>query len=115
MTRGAIELFSYPHFKIEVGAKINIPNQVLAKLKGHFKKMDIPPKMAKRKKRGPFLLKCARVEFDPETNRLKLLEVVGKDIHRAVDEEDDEEDEEYDDTVVGLENEESDLAGNIWR
>ena len=95
-------------------AGANIPTQVYAQLKGHFKKRVIPPKMAKRNTRGPFLFKVCRVVYNEQTNRLELPkgEIVGKSVHRAVDEED-EEDEEYQNTVAGLESGERDLAGTV--
>lgn len=91
---------------------MKIPNQLLAKLKGCVKKMKIPPKMATRTTRGPILLRCCRVKYNPETKHLTLAETVGKVLRSDVGD-DDEEKEEYENTVVCLEEGDSDFAGKI--
>ena len=99
--------------KVEVGAGVTIPTEAfLAKLKGHLRKVVIPPKLAIRHKRGPILFKCCRVVFNKETNKLELPEgeVVGTTVR------DFNEEEEYKNTTVGLkEDEESDVAGMSTR
>jgi len=93
----------------EVDAGVTLPIQRFAELKLHGKRKVIPSKIATRKTRGPFLLKCNRVVFDEETKQLKLAkgEIVGHAVQRDGDEED-KEDEECENTVIG--GEESDLA-----
>lgn len=93
-------------------AGATVPTQPFAQLKGHVKMKVTPPKIATRNTRGPFLLKCHRVVYDEESNRLKLAEFVGHEVHRDINE-DDEEEEEYEDTVMA--SEESDLAGTVFR
>ena len=98
--------------KVEVDGGVKIPVHILAQLKGTFKKCNIPPKMATRNTRGPFLFKCWRVVYNKEKNRLELPkgEVVGKNIFRG--DEDDKDDEEYKNSAVSLEEgEETDLTG----
>ena len=98
--------------KVEVDGGVKIPVHILAQLKGTFKKCNIPPKMATRNTRGPFLFKCCRVAYNKEKNRLELPkeEVVGKNIFRG--DEDDKDDEEYKNSAVSLEEgEETDLTG----
>ena len=102
--------------KFEVGAGVTIPTEAfLAKLKGHLKKVVIPPKLAIRDSRGPVLFKCCRVVFNKETNKLELPEgeVVGTAVVRDLK---DYDAEEHKNTTVGLkEDEESDLAGmSTW-
>ena len=102
--------------KFEVGAGVTIPTEAfLAKLKGHLKKVVIPPKLAIRDNRGPVLFKCCRVVFNKETNKLELPEgeVVGTAVVRDLK---DYDAEEHTNTTVGLkEDEESDLAGmSTW-
>ena len=97
---------------MEVDGEVNIPVHPLAQLKGKFKKSNIPPKIASRNTRGPFLFKCCRVIYNKEENRLELRkgEVVGKNVFRG--DEDDEDDEEYKNSVVSLEEgEETNLTG----
>ena len=80
-------------------------------MKGHFKKVVIPQKLAERNNRGPVLFKCCRVVFNKQTNKLELPEGedVGIAVHRDLE---DYEAEEHKNTTVGLkEDEESDLAG----
>lgn len=96
--------------EIEVDAKVKIPNQLLAKLKGYVKKMKIPPKMATRTTRGPILLQCCRVKYIPETKHLTVAETVGKGLRSRGVGDDDEEEEEYENTVVCLEEGDSDFA-----
>ena len=98
--------------KYEGRAGVTIPiDAFLAKLKGHFKKVVIPQKLAERNNRGPVLFKCCRVVFNKQTNKLELPEGedVGIAVHRDLE---DYEAEEHKNTTVGLkEDEESDLAG----
>ena len=98
--------------KYEGRAGVTIPiDAFLAKLKGHLKKVVIPPKLAERNNRGPVLFKCCRVVFNKQTNKLELPEGedVGIAVHRDLE---DYEAEEHKNTTVGLkEDEESDLAG----
>lgn len=96
----------------EVDAGATVPTQPFAQLKGHVKMKVTPPKIATRNTRGPFLLKCHRVVYDEESNRLKLAEFVGHEVHRDINE-DDEEEEEYEDTVMA--SEESDLADSFTK
>ena len=95
-------------------AGVTCPMQQFAELKLHGRRKVIPSKIATRKTRGPFLLKCNRVVFDEETKQLKLAkgEFVGHAVQIDGDEED-KEDEECENTVIG--GEESDLAGTIFR
>lgn len=98
--------------EVEVDGGVNIPTQMFAQLKGKFKKCHIPPKLAKRNERGPFLFRCCKVVYDKESNKLNLAkgEYVGKDTFRDLEHEN-EEDEEYNDTAVSLEeDQESNLA-----
>ena len=96
--------------KVEGRAGVTIPiDAFLAKLKGHLKKVVIPPKLAERNNRGPVLFKCCRVVFNKQTNKLELPK--GEDVGITRDLEDYEA-EEHKNTTVGLkEDEESDLAG----
>ncbi|CAH3035236.1 unnamed protein product, partial [Porites lobata] len=89
--------------EMDVDGEVNIPVHPLAQLKGKFKKSNIPPKIASRNTRGPFLFKCCRVIYNKEENRLELPkgEVVGKNVFRG--DEDDEDDEEYKNSAVSLE------------
>ena len=82
----------------------------LAQLKGHVKVNKRSPRIATRGTRGPLFLKCYPVDYDANTNRLKLPKgvYVGVDVHRNTKEEDHDE-EEYKNTVIG--GKESDLAG----
>lgn len=97
--------------EVEGRAGVTIPiDAFLAKLKGHLKKVVIPPKLAERNNRGPVLFKCCRVVFNKQTNKLELPEGedVGIAVHRDLE---DYEAEEHKNTTVGLkEDEESDLA-----
>ena len=98
--------------KVVGRAGVTIPiDAFLAKLKGHFKKVVIPPKLVERNNRGPVLFKCCRVVFNKQTNKLELPEgeAVGIAVHRDLE---DYEAEEHENTTVGLkEDEESNLAG----
>lgn len=94
---------------------MKIPNQLLAKLKGYVKKMKIPPKMATRTTRGPILLQCCRVKYIPETKHLTVAETVGKGLRSRGVGDDEEEEEEYENTVVCLEEGDSDFAGKITK
>ena len=90
---------SYLYFKIskmEVDGEVKVPVHPLAQLKAKIGKCKIPPKIARRNTRGPFLFKCCRVIYNKEKNRLELPrgELVGKTIFRG--DEDDEDDEEED-------------------
>ena len=106
---------SYLYFtisKMEVDGEVNIPMHPLAQLKGKIGKCKIPPKIASRNTRGPFLFKCCRVIYNKKENRLELPkgEVVGKTIFRG--DEEDEDDEEYKNSAVSLEEgEETNLTG----
>ena len=106
---------SYLYFKIskmEVDGEVNVPVHPLAQLKAKIGKCKIPPKIARRNTRGPFLFKCCRVIYNKEKNRLELPrgELVGKTIFRG--NEDDEDDEEYKNSAVSLEDgEETNLTG----
>ena len=82
----------------------------LAKLNGHVKVNKRPPRIATRGMRGPLLLKCHKVVYDADANRLSLPPGVSVcfDVHRATKEEDYDE-EEYENTVIG--GGESDWAG----
>lgn len=97
-------------WQVEAGARAEIPTNVLAQLKGHLKRRVIPPRMATRYTRGPFLFTCCRVVHNKETNQLELAEVVGKKV-RSEETVEEETKEEYKNTAVDLEEEEqSDLA-----
>ena len=90
-----------------------MPNpQPYAQLEVHKKMRVIPLKIVTRNARRPFLLKCHRVIYDQETNRLKLAEgeFVGHEVYGDLIEED-EEDEEYENTAI--EGAENVLAGTI--
>ena len=106
---------SYLYFKIskmEVDGEVNVPVHPLAQLKAKIGKCKIPPKIARRNTRGPFLFKCCRVIYNKEENRLELPrgELVGKTIFRG--DEEDEDDEEYKNSAVSLEEgEETNLTG----
>ena len=106
MVGGHFSYFQLVFLQFEIDAGINVPAHPYAQLKGHFKKRVIPPRMAVRNTRGPFLFKCCRVVYNEETNRLELPAgvIVGKDVYRDFG------DEEYENTAVGLD-EGSDLAG----
>ena len=98
--------------KMEVDGEVNVPVHPLAQLKAKIGKCKIPPKIARRNTRGPFLFKCCRVIYNKEENRLELPrgELVGKTIFRG--DEDDEDDEEYKNSAVSLEDgEETNLTG----
>ena len=98
--------------KMEVDGEVNVPVHPLAQLKAKIGKCKIPPKIARRNTRGPFLFKCCRVIYNKEKNRLELPrgELVGKTIFRG--DEDDEDDEEYKNSAVSLEDgEETNLTG----
>ena len=88
-----------------------IPNPY-ALLKGKSKKRLIPPKIATRNTRGPFLFKCCRVAYNEETNRLELVKMEGGG-HRDEGHGASEEEGEYENTVLGLDESESELAGTI--
>ena len=51
-------------------------------LKAHCKGTYIPPEVASRTVRAPFLFKCCRVGYNKEVNRLEILkgEYVGKTV-----------------------------------
>ena len=94
-----------PFPQSEVLAKV-----LAARLKGFYKKKTIPPKVARRVKRGPVFFKCVRVDYDKATGKLNLgeEEVVGLSTHRG-----EEEDKDYKETMVGSEIEQSDCAGKL--
>ena len=99
---------------MEVDGEVNIPVHPFAQLKGKVKKSNIPPKIASRNTRGPFLFKCCRVKYNKDENQLVLCrgEVVGKNVFRG--DEDDEDEEEYKNSTVSLEEgEETNLTGRI--
>ncbi|CAH3174123.1 unnamed protein product, partial [Porites lobata] len=100
--------------KMEVDGEVNVPVHPLAQLKAKIGKCKIPPKIARRNTRGPFLFKCCRVIYNKEKNRLELPrgELVGKTIFRG--DEDDEDDEEYKNSAVSLEDgEETNLTDSF--
>lgn len=83
-----------------------------AKIKGQYKKQTTPSKAAARNKRSPVFLKFVRVDYDKENGRLKLPE--GEFAGHAVsaDTRSFEEDKaEYEETIVGMKKEDSDLSG----
>ncbi|KAJ7394053.1 hypothetical protein OS493_003726 [Desmophyllum pertusum] len=96
---GGAELQENPIFKILKPSKI------------HYKGTYIPPEMATRTSKGPFLFKCNHVEYNDELNRLEIKkgEFVGKTIqvHRDAGH-DQEEDAEYNDTLVDLDTDKTD-------
>ena len=97
--------------KSEDGAEVNIPlPEPLARLIAHIKERVFYPKTVTRIKRGPLLLKCHKVVYDPKANGLRLAEgvFVGDEVHRDTKEEDNKE-KEYENTVIG--GKENDLAG----
>ena len=92
-----------------------IPNPY-ALLKGKSKKRLIPPRIATRNTRGPFLFKCCRVAYNEDTNRFELVKLEGEGKSGGYRDEEhggNEEEEEYENTVLGLEEGESELAGMI--
>ena len=106
-------------FKIVVDAGVKAAFPEVAKflreyfqLKGHYRKKTTPSKAAARDTRGPVFFKFVRVDYDKENARLKLSE--GEFAGRAVsaDKRSFEEDKaEYNETIVGMEEEDSDLSG----
>ena len=56
-------------------------------LKAHFKGTYIPPEVASRTVRAPFLFKCCRIGYNKETNRLEIRrgEYVGKTVAAELD------------------------------
>ena len=56
-------------------------------LKAHFKGTYIPPEVAARTVRAPFLFKCCRVGYNKEDNRLEIRkgEYVGKTVTAVLD------------------------------
>lgn len=56
-------------------------------LKAHFKGTLIPPEVASRTVRAPFLFKCCRVRYNKEANRLEIRkgEYVGKTVTAQLD------------------------------
>ena len=108
--------FLFVNFKGDIGVNVSrIPHLQLG---GRYKRLVIPPRIARRNTRGPLLFKCVRLEYDEETNRLYLPDgvIVGKNVtNRDVgDEEEGKENEEYANTAMGAEDENSVVAGMIF-
>lgn len=98
-------------FKAQLEGTVNDP-YFIGKLKAVLRRRKVPPSMPKRNVRGPFLLKCCRVVYNEETNRLELPagEFIGDAIQKDANEED-EKSKEYRETAIDLENDDNDLSG----
>jgi len=70
-------------------------------LKAHFKGTYIPPEVASRTVRAPFLFKCCRVGYNKEVNRLEIRkgEYVGKTVTAELDHATKMQDAEYGDSL----------------
>jgi len=70
-------------------------------LKAHFKGTYIPPQVAARTVRAPFLFKCCRVGYNKEANRLEISkgEYVGKTVTAGLDHATNMQDAEYGDSL----------------
>ena len=75
-----------------------------------YEKKSILLKVAERSTRGAVFFKCVRVDYDKEKGKLKLSEgeIVGYDV---APDRGGGDDKEYNETMVGLESEKSDLSG----
>ena len=104
---------------VDAGVEAALPEvaQALAEyaqIKGQYKKKTTPSKAAARNKRSPVFFKFVRVDYDKENGRLKLSE--GEFAGRAVSaytRSFEKDKAEYKETIVGMENEDSDLSGKI--
>ena len=67
-----------------------------------MRRQDAAPGAAARDTQAPFLLKCCRVDYNKETNRLEIRkgEYVGKVVMRDMDAPCSEEDTQYDENLV---------------
>ena len=88
-------------------------------LKAHFKGTYIPPEVASRTVRAPFLFKCCRVGYNKEVNRLEIRkgEYVGKTVTADLDHSTKMQDSEYGDSlpVEIYTDEDGDLSGQSNR
>ena len=70
-------------------------------IKAHCKGTHIPPEVASRTVRAPFLFKCCRVGYNKEANRLEIRkgEYVGKTVTAELGHETKMQDAEYGDSL----------------